>query len=486
MRAKNSQRPTGFLKVLQLAGLCAGLTLGMAQTIAAQDLKRPPALEIFARPEAILSPVLSASGETAYYISHKSNATSLTIHNLIAKTRTDVALTGPEREAVGLSLIDEGHIVIRYRLKTGAAGGASTVDLTARQIAPGGPAQGAAEAPAGQTSPLYGKDGRVLGQVTNADWSTYQFDSPELANLPVLAARAFEDYRVRFVDFAADARKVVLKTEGDDDAGTYYFVDFAQDGFVELGKARPALREEWITDKEAFAYRSRDGLALKGFLSLPAGREPRGLPLIVIATDPDVHTDLGFDPFIAALTTRGYAVLQPVVRQTAGEWGAKALTDMSDAVAFLKARDIVDDKRVCIMGTGAMAGYQALAGAAFLPQQYRCAIDVAGISDFKAYFASPDTQTTAIEKTLMGNESQWADLSPLTKAGNITASVLIIHPKDSVVSSAQSRLMASALRTGGRDVTLSEPALSPEASYEASLKTLKLIVDFLLKADAPY
>jgi dipeptidyl aminopeptidase/acylaminoacyl peptidase len=490
-----------FLKPLRLAGLCVAVALIPAQAVLAQDIKHPPALEIFARLPAVMSPVLSASGETAYYISRKGTTTSLTVHDLMAKTRSEVPLTGPERAATALKLIDDTHLAISYPAQTAVGTvSVSILNLDTRQLTPGTASQGlpeTAQASASETQIFSGKDGRVLGQVTYGDWMQYQFDDPELANIPTLAARAFENYRVRFVDFATDPRKLLLMTEGADDAGTYYFVDFAQDGFVELGKVRPALKEEWISEKDAFDYRARDGLALRGYLSLPPGREPHDLPLIIIAQSPEVREDLGLDPFISALTTRGYAVLEPVVRGSSGhgealkragsgEWADKALTDMLDAVAYLKTSDIVDGKRVCILGTG-LGGYQALAGAAFSAAQYRCAIDIAGISDPKSYLSDPDAAVSSEIKALFGSESQWADLSPLAKASNVTASVLIIHPKDlTTVPASQSRQMARALKDAGRNVTLNEPPLSPEASYEANLKSMKLIVDFLLKANAPY
>jgi dipeptidyl aminopeptidase/acylaminoacyl peptidase len=478
---------------------CIAACLTFGQTATAQDLKHPPALEIFARPDAIVTPVLSASGETAYYISHKGNATSLTLHDLMSKTRTEVPLTGPERAATGLKLIDETHLAISYPTKTATgAVSVSVLNLDTRQITPGTASQGLQpQISTSETQTFSGKDGQILGRVTYGDWMQYQFDDPELANIPTLAARAFENYRVRFVDFATDPRKLLLMTEGADDAGTYYFVDFAQDGFVELGKVRPNLKEEWISEKDALDYRARDGMALRGYLSLPPGREPHDLPLIIIAQSPEVREDLGLDPFVSALTTRGYAVFEPVVRGSSGhsdalqragngEWGGKALTDIVDAVAYLKASDIVDDKRVCILGMG-LGGYQALASIAFEPSQYRCAIDIAGISDPKSYLSYPDAAISSDTKALFGPQSQWDDLSPLNKAGNVTASVLIIHPKDiTAVPASQSRQMARALKEAGRDVTLTEPALSPEASYEANLKSLKLIVDFLLKANAPY
>src|SRR3569832_2385795 len=94
---------------------------------------------------------------------------------------------------------------------------------------------------------------------------------------------------------------------------------------------------------------------------------------------------------------RGYAVLQPNFRGSYGyghkfteaglhQWGLKMQDDISDGVKKLIADGIANPKRVCIVGAS-YGGYAALAGAAFTPDIYACAVSVAGVSDLAEFLA---------------------------------------------------------------------------------------------------
>ena len=60
--------------------------------------------------------------------------------------------------------------------------------------------------------------------------------------------------------------------------------------------------------------------------------------------------------------------------------------DVTDGVKALIAQGIADPKRVCIVGAS-YGGYAALAGAAFTPDLYACAVSVAGVSDLPEMLA---------------------------------------------------------------------------------------------------
>ena len=67
------------------------------------------------------------------------------------------------------------------------------------------------------------------------------------------------------------------------------------------------------------SYHAADHLELHGVLTLPPGRDPRGLPLVVIPHGgPQAHDSLGFDWLAQAFAGRGYAVFQPNFRGSDG------------------------------------------------------------------------------------------------------------------------------------------------------------------------
>src|SRR5204862_4531898 len=97
------------------------------------------------------------------------------------------------------------------------------------------------------------------------------------------------------------------------------------------------------------------------------------LPLVVMPHGgPAARDGYDFDYIAQFLATRGYVVIQPEFRGSAGfgrdfreagkgEWGGKMQTDLLDGVAALAASGEIDPDRVCIVGAS-FGGYAALAG----------------------------------------------------------------------------------------------------------------------------
>src|SRR5690606_12942613 len=115
-------------------------------------------------------------------------------------------------------------------------------------------------------------------------------------------------------------------------------------------------------------------------------------PLILMPHGgPEVRDVFMYDRDTQFLATRGYAVFRPNFRGSSGygrafaeagygEWGGRMQDDLTDAVAHLVSTGVADPERICIVGIS-YGGYAALAGAAFTPDLYRCAVSIAGISD---------------------------------------------------------------------------------------------------------
>ena len=106
---------------------------------------------------------------------------------------------------------------------------------------------------------------------------------------------------------------------------------------------------------------------------------------------PWARDEWGFNPEVQFLANRGYAVLQMNFRGSVGygrnfweasfkQWGLKMQDDITDGVNWLINEGIADSKKVAIYG-GSYGGYATLAGAAFTPDLYACAIDYVGVSN---------------------------------------------------------------------------------------------------------
>ncbi len=161
----------------------------------------------------------------------------------------------------------------------------------------------------------------------------------------------------------------------------------------------PELERYELARARPIKYRARDGLEIHGFLTIPRGVDPHYLPLVL-----NPHGGLGarnyweFDDSTQLLANRGYAVLQPNFRGSSGygrkhlragdrQFGLSMQDDLTDAVKWAVDERIADPGRVAIFG-GSYGGYTALAGAAFTPDLYKCAIDLCGPSNLSTWLKS--------------------------------------------------------------------------------------------------
>ena len=262
-----------------------------------------------------------------------------------------------------------------------------------------------------------------------------------------------------------------------DNGGEHVLYDLQSQSFAvlaELGRSR-LKASTTLPPQQPMTFKSRDGLDLHGYLSLPPGVIKPYPTVVYVHGGPwqrDVH--LNGDAMLPFLTNRGYAVLQVNYRgssgygktfeQTAqGEFAGKMHSDLTDAVDALVAQGVVDPKRVAISGAS-YGGYASLVGMTHTPGKFRCAISTVGMSDLAALLndAPPYWELGKPQWIrYTGNPAdpvQRADLkerSPLYKADQVQGPILLMHGvHDPRVKVSQSVQMAEALRTNGKTVEL--------------------------------
>ena len=173
-------------------------------------------------------------------------------------------------------------------------------------------------------------------------------------------------------------------------------------------------------------------------------------------------------------------------------------TDMSDGVADLAAKGLIDPKRTCIVGAS-YGGYAALAGATLQSGVYKCAVSVAGVSDLKRFivwrqadYRSRDNVSLRFWTRFMGadgiKDPNLADISPAIHADRANVPVLLIHGKDdTVVPYVQSEIMAKAMTKAGKPVEF--VTLEGEDHWLSKgvtrLQMLKATVAFLERNNPP-
>jgi dipeptidyl aminopeptidase/acylaminoacyl peptidase len=306
---------------------------------------------------------------------------------------------------------------------------------------------------------------------------------------------------------SADKSRLVARVSAADKPAVYYLIDYSTHKADILCEAYPGLAEIKLGKVSETTYKARDGTEIPAYLTSPPGYAGGGpVPLVVMPHGgPAARDYFEFDWLAQFVASRGYLVLQPQFRGSTGfgekfreagihEWGGLMQDDVTDGVKAMIAQHLADPHRVCILG-GSYGGYAALAGAAFTPDLYTCAISINGVFDlplmqvYEAKHAGGQSDAALYWREHIGSplDPKVVAASPNRNASRVTARVLLIHATDdTVVPAEQSDLMAGALRLGDKSVTLLKIPGDDHwlSGAETRVQALKAI-DTFLQANLP-
>jgi dipeptidyl aminopeptidase/acylaminoacyl peptidase len=248
-----------------------------------------------------------------------------------------------------------------------------------------------------------------------------------------------------------------------------------------LFDSRPELAGAPLSTMIPVEIKSRDGLVMPSYLTLPAGSDANGdgrpdkpLPMVmVIHGGPWARDAYGFNSTHQWLANRGYAVLSPNFRASTGfgkkfiaagnlQWGGAMQNDIDDAMDWAVGRGIATRDKVAIMG-GSYGGYATLAGMAFTPDRFTCGVSIVGPSNLQTLLKTIPPYWEAGRAQFhsrMGNPTtedgrKFLDrISPLYSAANIKRPLLIGQgANDPRVNQAESEQIVDAMRSRNIPVT---------------------------------
>ena len=270
---------------------------------------------------------------------------------------------------------------------------------------------------------------------------------------------------VQFVSGTDDGSKAIALVQADADPGTFFLYDRASNKFTPILQRASWIDPTKMASKQPITLSARDGLKLQGYISYPPGQEKAThLPMVVFVHGGPygIRDDWGYDNYVQALATHGYAVLQVNYRGSGGygynfikagyhEWGGKMQDDVTDATRWAIAQGIADPNRICIYG-GSYGGYAALEGAVKEPDLYKCAIGYSGVYDLPRSESRKDEAETLYsqdywKRTMGTDETVLAQHSPIYQLGSLKAKVmLIVGGKDKIVLPEQGENLHAALQ----------------------------------------
>jgi dipeptidyl aminopeptidase/acylaminoacyl peptidase len=252
---------------------------------------------------------------------------------------------------------------------------------------------------------------------------------------------------IAFASGTRDERLFLIVASSDTEPGERYLFDRNTKKLTLQYRTREKLNRDYLAPMTAVRYQSSDGLEIPAYLTLPKGVAPKNLPAIVLPHGGPWGRDTwGYNSIAQFLANRGYAVLMPNFRASAGygkkfldagnkQWGDKMQDDVTWGAKYLIAQGIADPKRVGIMG-GSYGGYATLAGVTFTPDLYAAAVDIVGPSNLVTLLETIPPYWESIRKLFyarMGDPAtpegrlQLERQSPLNHAAKIKTPLLVIQ-----------------------------------------------------------
>lgn len=278
-----------------------------------------------------------------------------------------------------------------------------------------------------------------------------------------------------------DDSKWLIEYTRDDGPKTFYLYRRETGELEYLFSERPELEDASLARMHTGVVKSRDGLDLTVYYTLPVGsagerddRPSEPLPAVLfVHGGPWGRDRLGYYSEHQLLANRGYAVISVNFRGSTGfgkefinagdlEWGGAMHDDLIDAVEWAVEEGIADRDRFAIMG-GSYGGYAVLVGLTFTPEVFACGVDMVGISNLNTLMDNappywiplmPFLRSRVGDNTTEEGRRFLAERSPISRVGSIVRPLMIGQgANDPRVTQAESDQIVDAMKERGFPVT---------------------------------
>jgi len=321
----------------------------------------------------------------------------------------------------------------------------------------------------------YSRKRKVLTSASYTSWKRerYFFDE-ETRKIFERLNQDLGEYEIAITAFNKNEDVFIIRTYSDRSLGAYYIYDKNTDKLEKITDVSPWIDENEMANVNPIQYRSRDGLTIHGYLTLPKGytmETAKNLPVVVNPHGGPWYRDgWGFNSEIQFLANRGYAVLQMNFRGSTGygkkfwedsfkEWGRTMQDDITDGTNWLIEKGTADPERIAIYG-GSYGGYATLMGLVREPKLYAAGVDYVGVSNLFTFMKTiPPYWEPMLDMfyEMVGNPKadslmMW-EVSPVFHADKIVSPLFIAQgANDPRVNKDESDQMVEAMKARGVDV----------------------------------
>ncbi|MEM8508194.1 MAG: S9 family peptidase [Bacteroidota bacterium] len=289
----------------------------------------------------------------------------------------------------------------------------------------------------------------------------------------ILAAFPGKQYSI--ADATEEEDKVLVFLQSDKLYGEYHAYDVAKETFTFVFNLMPQLKEEDMAEMRPITFKSRDGLTLHGYITLPkAALAGEKVPVIVNphGGPQGIRDSWGFNPEAQLFASRGYATLQVNFRISGGygkefleagfkQIGRKAMDDVEDGLKYVVEQGWVKKDKAAIYG-GSHGGYAVLRGLTKTPDLYACGVDYVGVSNLFTFMDSfPEywkpylkiVKEIWYDEDIPEEKKIMEEVSPVYQIDKIKKPLFVVQgANDPRVNINESDQIVEALRAKGQDV----------------------------------
>jgi dipeptidyl aminopeptidase/acylaminoacyl peptidase len=338
-----------------------------------------------------------------------------------------------------------------------------------------------------------GKYRRMVAVGYSTDMSHLHFFDPVVERITERLERVFPGKTIGVIDESWDKRFYLVLVGSDRDSGAYYRVDVEQNQLLRVADRNSELVDRELSPMQPIQYKAADGTSIPGYLTLPVAVRAGPLPAVILPHGgPESRDYWGFDWIAQYLAAKGYAVLQSNYRGSggfgdawAGDGGFQswriAMSDIAEGANHLVEAGIADPARISIVGWS-YGGYAALMSGIVEPDRYRCIVSIAGVTDPELLIrdSRPFLSHRATKAFVSTNDEVLEEGSPLERAGEINAPVLLFHGDEDVnVTVHHSRKLAKTLKRKKKSIQYVE-----YEEVEHSIRRNRYRVDMLTRIGA--
>jgi dipeptidyl aminopeptidase/acylaminoacyl peptidase len=280
----------------------------------------------------------------------------------------------------------------------------------------------------------------------------------------------FSDGDLYLLDSSLDDQKWIVAYSYDNKPVRYYLYDRPKKTAIFLFSPNQELEKFPLTTMQPVIIKSRDGLPLISYLSIPLQGPRKNIPMVLwVHGGPLSRDEWGYNVIHQWLNNRGYAVLSVNFRGSVGfgkrfvnagnrQWSKKMQDDLIDSVNWSIEKGIADPKKICI-GGASYGGYATLVGLTSTPEIFACGVDISGDSNLQTILEEiPPYLKDELEefdyRIGPGNDKEFLkSISPLYKVDKISKPLLIAQGRNDIrVHESQSTQIVEAMKKNHQPV----------------------------------